>query len=278
MAMMLKEMNKKEIMIYGIIASVIGSIVVALIVYIISNLIPIAQEGVAMVGKILSMSIHLFWLVIALLTFALIFSLIAKRVRIDLPKRYVLKSRMDKWKKQNDDEFREIKIKKEQCESELEAKTKEHNDLIAFHKSDLEERVQLTDCNIKLHYKESNPILTITQNLINMSYDKLVLKSLFLFVKADGAEIDKIVYDSENATSDMGKKIFVSDLSAYNKDCWITGETTRLPRINPNYHEEKVRIDVDGEICFYVQSGKVTKKVKETKEFEIVASEILKTK
>ena len=128
---------------------------------------------------------------------------------------------------------------------------------------------------MKLHYKEGNPILTITQNLINMSYDKLVLKSLFLFVNADGSEIDKIVYDSENATSDMDKKIFVSDLSAYNKDCWITCETTRLPRINPNHHEEKMKMDIDGAICFYIQSGKVTKKIKETKEFEIVATEIL---
>ena len=178
---------------------------------------------------------------------------------------------MDKWKKQNDDEFREIKIKKEQFESELEAKTKEHNDLIAFHESNLEERVQLMDCDIGLHYKEGNPILTITQKLINMSYDKLVLKSLFLFVKADGAEIDKIVYDSENATSDLGKKVFVSDLPPY-EDCLVTCETTRLPRINPNHHKEKVRIDVDGEICFYVQSGKVTKKVKGTREIAIEKS------
>nr|QNO56522.1 hypothetical protein CNIFIPMI_00014 [Methanosarcinales archaeon ANME-1 ERB7] len=170
------------------------------------------------------------------------------------------------------------KKQNDECESKLVAKTKDHDDLIAFHESDLKKRVQLMDCDIKLHYKEGNPKLTITQKLINMSYDKLVLKSLFLFVKADGAEIDKIVYDSENATSDLGKKIFVSDLSPFNKDCWITCETTRLPRINPNYHEEKVKIGVDGEICFYVQSGKVTKKIKETKEFEIVATEILKTK
>ena len=276
--MMLKEMNKKEILIYGIIASVIGGIILTLIWYIVSNLMPVALEGVVMVGEILSTSIHLFWLVIALLFFALIFSLIAKLVWVDLPKSYVLKSRMDERKKQNDDEFREIKIKKEECESELEAKTKEHNDLIAFHESDLKKKVQLTDCDIKMPYKEGNPILTITQNLINMSYDEIVLKSLFLFVKADDVEIDKIVYDSENATSDMGKKIFVSDLSPFNKDCWMTCETTRLPRINPSYHEEKVRIDVDGEICFNVQSGRVTKKIKEMKEFEIVANEIIKTK
>ncbi|MGB7000777.1 MAG: hypothetical protein WBE22_01980 [Halobacteriota archaeon] len=93
-------------------------------------------------------------------------------------------------------------------------------------------------------------------------------------MKADGSEIDKIVYDSENATSDLGKKIFVSDLSAYNKDCWIKCETTRLPRIIPNHHEEKMKIDIDGAICVYIQSGKVTKKVKETKEFEIVATGI----
>ena len=182
-----------------------------------------------------------------------------------------LKNELDEKTKKCNEEYTQIK-------SKLEGKTKELNDLIAFYESDLKKKVQLTDCDIKLHYKEANPILTITQNFINMSYDKLVLKSLFLFVKADGAEIDKIVYDSENVTSDLGKKIFISDLPAYNKDCWIACETTRLPMINPNHHEEKMRIDIDGEICFYVQSGKVTKKIKDMKEFEIVANEIIKTK
>jgi hypothetical protein len=82
--MMLKEMNKKEILIYGIIASVIGGIILTLIWYIVSNLMPVALEGVVMVGEILSTSIYLFWLVIALLFFALIFSLIAKLVSLQL--------------------------------------------------------------------------------------------------------------------------------------------------------------------------------------------------
>ena len=167
----------------------------------------------------------------------------------------------------------EDKIKKcdeqyKQSKSKLEAKIKEHNDLITFHESDLKKKVQLTDCNIKLHYKEGNLKLTITQNLINMSYDKLVLKSLVLYVNVDGTEIDKIVYDSENATSDMGKKIFVSDLPPYDINCWITCETTRLPRSIPNNYEEKMKIDIDGAICFYIQSGEVTKKIKKSKEFE----------
>ena len=213
---------------------------------------------VTRVGEILSMEIHLFWLVIALLSFALIFTLIAKRVWIDLPKTDISKIRMKEQKKRND-----------KCESELEDKIKEHSDLIAFHESDLKKRVKLTNCDMKLHYKEGNPILTITQNLINMSYDKLVLKSLFLYVKADGVEIDKIVYDSGNAIFDLGKKVFVSDLSPY-ENCWVTYETTKLPQIKSDYHEEKVRIDIDGEICFYVQSGIVTKKVKGMKEIPIV--------
>ena len=173
----------------------------------------------------------------------------------------------------------EDKIKKcneqyKQLKSELEDKTKEHNDLIAFHESDLKKKVQLTDCDIKLHYKEENPKLTITQNLINMSYDKVALKSLFLYVVADGVEIDKIVYDSENATLDLGKKIFVSDLPPYEINCWITCETTKLLGVMSNYHREKMRIEVDGEICFFVQSGMVTKKIKKTKDLEIGTKEI----
>jgi hypothetical protein len=270
----LQIMNKKEIVIYGIITSVMGSILFTIIFYIASNLISIAQDGVIMVGEILSTSIPLFWLVIALLFFALIIALIAKKVWIDLPKRYVLKSKLDEWKKQNGDEIKKIKLKEERCKSELEDKTKQHNDLIRFHESDLKKKVQLTDCNIKLHYQEGNQKLTITQNLINMSSDKLVLKSLFLYVKVDGAEIDKIVYDYENAISDLGKKIFVSDLPPYEINCCITCETTKLLGVMSNYHGEKMRIDVDGEICFFVQSGKVTKKVKEMKEFEFGTKEI----
>ena len=174
-----------------------------------------------------------------------------------------LKNELDEETKKCNEEYTSIK-------SKLEDKRKQLNDLIAFHESDLKKKVQLTDCDIKLHYKEGNPKLTITQNFINMSYDKLLLKSLFLYVVADGVEIDKIVYDSENATSDMGKKIFISDLPPYDINCWITCETTRLPRSISNNYEEKMKIDIDGAICFYIQSGKVTKKVKETKEFEDV--------
>jgi F0F1-type ATP synthase membrane subunit b/b' len=178
------------------------------------------------------------------------------------------KEAMDVLKNELNEKTEKCNEQYTQIKSELKDKIKEHNDLIARQESNLNKKVRLTDCDIKLHYKEGNPILSITQNLINMSDDKLVLKSLFLFVKADGAEIDKIVYDSENATSDLGKKVFVSDLPPY-EDCLVTCETTRLPRINPNHHKEKVRIDVDGEICFYVQSGKVTKKVKGTKDIPI---------
>jgi hypothetical protein len=214
--MMLKEMKKKEIMIYGIIASVIGGLIVILLIYIASNLMGVAQEGVIMIGEILSISIHLFWLVITFLLFALICSLIAKRVWVDLPKRYVLKIRMDEQKKQN-----------RECKSKLEAKTKEYNDSITRLESNLNKKIRFTNCDIKLHYKEGNPKITITQNFINMSYDKLVLKSLLLFVKIDGAEIDKIAYDHINATFDLGKKLFVSDLPPY-EDCWVTCETTEF--------------------------------------------------
>ena len=170
---------------------------------------------------------------------------------------------MDEQKKQN-----------RECQSKLEAQIKEHNDSIARLESNLNKKVQLTDCDIKLHYQEGNPKLTITEKLINMSSDDLVLKSLFLYVKGDGVEIDKIVYDYENANFDLGKKIFLSDLSSFNKDCWITCETTKLLGVMSNYQGEKVKIEVDGEICFYVQSGKVTKKITKAEDLEIGTKEI----
>ena len=182
--------------------------------------------------------------------------------------------RINKLKNQLNEETKKYDENYTQIKSELEAKIKEYKDLNAFHESDLKKRVQLTYCDIKLHYKEGKPKLTITQNLINMSYAKLVLKSLVLYVKVDGAEIDKIVYDFENAASDLGKKIFLSDLSPFNKDCWITCETTKLLGVMSNYQGEKVKIEVDGEICFYVQSEKVTKKIKKAEDLEIGTKEI----
>ena len=86
-----------------------------------------------------------------------------------------------RWMKDIKKIEKELTNSRSECEkamdglkNKLEDKTKQHNDLIARQESNLKKKVQLTDCDIRLHYKEGNPILTITQNLINMSYNKLV--------------------------------------------------------------------------------------------------------
>lgn len=103
-------MDKKEIINYGIIASIIGSIITTISVYIASHLIPIAQGVVKMLSKILSAPIDTFWLVLSILLFLLVLAIIAKKVWIDLPKRYVLKSGLDEKTKQYDKLLKQVKL------------------------------------------------------------------------------------------------------------------------------------------------------------------------
>lgn len=85
------EKEKKERIIHGIIASIIGGFILVIA----STLMPIAQGVAIMVGDLLHSPIPIFWLVLSILFFALIFALIAKKVWIDLPKRYVPQSELD---------------------------------------------------------------------------------------------------------------------------------------------------------------------------------------
>lgn len=68
---------------------------------------PIAQGAVIMVCEFLSTPTAVFWLILSILLFALILALTAKKVWIDLPKRYVLKSELEGNKKQ----YEELKAK-----------------------------------------------------------------------------------------------------------------------------------------------------------------------
>lgn len=89
------EKEKKERIIHGTIASIIGGFILVLILFIASTLKPTAQGVAIMVGDFLHSHIAIFWLVLSILFFALIFALIAKKVWIDLPKRYVPQSELD---------------------------------------------------------------------------------------------------------------------------------------------------------------------------------------
>ena len=103
-------MDKKERIVYGIIVSIIGGIIVAIIAHIASPLIPIAHGVVIMLAKILSAPIDTFWLVLSTLLFLLILAIIAKKVWIDLPKRYTLKSRLEVKTKQYDKLLEQVKL------------------------------------------------------------------------------------------------------------------------------------------------------------------------
>ena len=81
-------MGKKEIIVYSSIGSIIGGIILALIFFIASKAIPIAQGVSIMVGEFLHTPIEVFWLVLSILFFALILALIAKKVWITMPKQF----------------------------------------------------------------------------------------------------------------------------------------------------------------------------------------------
>ena len=152
---------------------------------------------------------------------------------------------------------------KEEVNTKLEEKIKQYDGLVKKQESQLEEKIQFTDCEITSDGDIDNPITTITQTFVNMSELPLKISKVDIQMKAGAIELDSFFYNPPDQTTQFGDKITASENGAFSPlrlDCWIKCKTGNI-QIVPKFQGKMIEIVVKGVVEFAVGTKRIVKSI-----------------